>query len=912
MIPYRMNRMPTKHFPVLILALAFLLSACATGNVSMKYEEHSKEVHVLKRMKLYDLLEEKLTESYSSFQEENNLLGLFYRSLDLADFYTYGFVDFTKARTYYTEAEKLNERLKNTVDAQNRYLYDGQNVEIYITEGKHTFLRRYDYKRYQKHIEQKRASIVRSLGGEHFSSDEYLQFEISAAADFYEVVKLDHTNIPPEHFPPFYEKLSAELREYFQDRYRLTEDEKEFFVNYNLAKTLIKYFSPYSLSREQVDIILSHTQKSLGALPDNEKNLDIKAYLFFIEAVCYGLLDRPGQLLGSFNRMQERVDIITENMRIKEEEKEAEKRNAALKGTLAVVATIGAAAAGAGGGNFTSDLLTNAAQVAGGSFMENRYILNRRYSLVAESEYSKKLNIILNINDQLILFDLLSEAYDQKGDADKVIFYGEEAINIINDLRETISSERARITFAERKELIFDRLINNLVKTGDVEKAFKYAENARSRAFVDLLASKKDREYKNKDIERLISKLEQDQLELYRLRSQTNISDSQAHYVNTRSAPESEPGAGAVSKSGQEYSNSIDEIRSLVAIQTNTISDAQKVLDDDSAIIEYYISDDRVFTWVIEKEKHHFRELSVPAARILKDSELLRKRASDPYLAQKRSHKKTLRISNRLYDGLIRPVEFILNKRRVFVVPHKNLHFLPFDVLHDGKEYLVSKAAVTLLPSSTVIQYIRNKNSVQNNAFIIGNPLVEYEEGITPLPHAEVEAGQVREHFENALVLLRGDATKTSFIEYADEFDVVHIAGHAKMEVSDPLQSKIYLAGDGKKPYGALTLDELYSLNMNASLVVLSACETGVAARQNGDELIGLIRGFYFAGSRSIIASLWNVDDRATSQLMSLLYANIEKGLDNAQALQKAKQELLNSPEYASPFFWSAFNYYGM
>jgi CHAT domain-containing protein len=138
----------------------------------------------------------------------------------------------------------------------------------------------------------------------------------------------------------------------------------------------------------------------------------------------------------------------------------------------------------------------------------------------------------------------------------------------------------------------------------------------------------------------------------------------------------------------------------------------------------------------------------------------------------------------------------------------------------------------------------------------------------------------------------------------------VHLATHGELDSADPMASKVFLAQDQANE-GQLLAAELYEILLNASLVTLSACETGLAAVENGDELIGLVRGFFFAGSRSVMASLWQVDDKATKELMSSFYKHL-LATDKMEALRRAKHYLLKTPSFSHPFFWSAFNLYGM
>src|SRR6185295_10092586 len=115
----------------------------------------------------------------------------------------------------------------------------------------------------------------------------------------------------------------------------------------------------------------------------------------------------------------------------------------------------------------------------------------------------------------------------------------------------------------------------------------------------------------------------------------------------------------------------------------------------------------------------------------------------------------------------------------------------------------------------------------------------------------------------DARLLVRKEATETNFKRAGRIFSRIHFATHGKFQADQPLASGLYLAKDGDND-GVLTVGELYSMDLDADLVTLSACETGLGKVANGDDVVGLTRGFLYGGARSVVASLWQVDDRAT------------------------------------------------
>ena len=137
---------------------------------------------------------------------------------------------------------------------------------------------------------------------------------------------------------------------------------------------------------------------------------------------------------------------------------------------------------------------------------------------------------------------------------------------------------------------------------------------------------------------------------------------------------------------------------------------------------------------------------------------------------------------------------------------------------------------------------------------------------------------------------------------------MVHLATHGQFRADAPMESRLLLAPDGEND-GNLTVPEIYGLRLNADLVTLSACETGLGEVAGGDDVIGLTRGFLYAGARSIVSSLWQVPDQATKELMMAFYANLKAGMDNVTAMQLAENQV--RAKYPHPVYWAAFQVTG-
>jgi CHAT domain-containing protein len=188
---------------------------------------------------------------------------------------------------------------------------------------------------------------------------------------------------------------------------------------------------------------------------------------------------------------------------------------------------------------------------------------------------------------------------------------------------------------------------------------------------------------------------------------------------------------------------------------------------------------------------------------------------------------------------------------------------------------------------------------------ILGNP--DLGDAALDLHFAESEARAVSTLSPDSRMMIRREASETNFRKASPSFERLHFATHGKFQAESPLESRLYLAKDGEND-GMLTAGEIYTMSMDTDLVTLSACETGLGKVAGGDDVVGLTRGFLFAGSRSIVASLWSVDDQSTAELMRTFYENLTN-MSKDKALSEAQIRIRKS--FPHPYFWAAFQLTG-
>ncbi|MEG5032506.1 tetratricopeptide repeat protein [Microcoleus sp. AT3-D2] len=278
-----------------------------------------------------------------------------------------------------------------------------------------------------------------------------------------------------------------------------------------------------------------------------------------------------------------------------------------------------------------------------------------------------------------------------------------------------------------------------------------------------------------------------------------------------------------------------------------------------------------------------------------------------------------------LHQLLIDPIASLLPKdpnARVIFIPQGSLFQVPFPALQDASgTYLVQKHTILTAPSIQVLDLTRQqrqklvqKPANSSNALVLGNPTMpsvslfpgEPKQQLSPLPGAEAEAIAIAPLL-NTQAITGAQGTKAAIVQKMPQASIIHLATHGLLDDVRGLGSAIALAPSGSDD-GLLTAEEIFDMKLQASLVVLSACNTG-EGRITGDGVIGLSRALISAGVPSVIVSLWAVPDAPTSELMQSFYQNLQNNPDKAQALRQAM--LTTMKTHPQPRNWAAFTLIG-
>ncbi len=539
----------------------------------------------------------------------------------------------------------------------------------------------------------------------------------------------------------------------------------------------------------------------------------------------------------------------------------------------------------------------------------------------------------------------LARLLSDRGQIEAARDQAEAALRALESLRGTVPGPDLRASLLSGSQERFDFYVDLLMELdrrdpdgGFAAAAFRASERSRARSLAELLTeasfglrsprdpglarSARDNaariSWLQRQLVRALSGARPDHERAERLRRQLAAADTERERLDRE-----------IRTQDPRYA----EIRYPSAADLETV---QRLLDPETAFLEYALGAERSFLFVVTREGLAVRRLA-PAGEILELVRRLRALLEKPGRLVRGQLEDAAR---RAYDLLVAPAADVLEgKQNLLIAPDLDLYYLPFEVLRPAAgDYLITRWAIAYVPSGTVLKSLRSErrgvagtgrrkeyvafaDPVASRAppGIAADELVERGAlGETtvrqwrPLPGARDEVSQVARLFapEDVAVYLGADATEEIIKQdpWVSTARRLHFASHAFVDERRPAYSGLLLSVDpAGTEDGLLQAHEIFDLELAADLVVLSACETGLGKQVEGEGLIGLTRAFMFAGARRIVVSLWPVADRSTEKLMVHLYRNLEAGLDAGAALRGAKLELIREPASSHPYHWAPF-----
>jgi CHAT domain-containing protein len=518
-------------------------------------------------------------------------------------------------------------------------------------------------------------------------------------------------------------------------------------------------------------------------------------------------------------------------------------------------------------------------------------------------ETPRALPLLLNEHELFELYLDLGAGFERQGRIRQAIDQYKNAIEIIEQERAGLGKERTRLSFLEGKEEVYERVIHLLVKVGDPVDAFGYSERARSRNFIDILASETPKFHTSRESAAFNQRQrEQAEVDLAVQRSGLTRFEIDQIRRNARGVQVTPDKALLHSTDDQPLSVEFD---SLTSVTTSSINEISKQLGRDAAMLSFYVADDYTVVFLLQEGNISAWSRSVGRASLQGKVEAFRQLIQENPKDPKNRREQISALSKAGQDFfrlLLQDTTPTIRKPIVYLSPHGPLHYLPFAALHDGSKYLADRFTLLTVPSGTVLTYLGKKPRASTGATVVlANP--DLGDSAFDLPFAEQEADAIKRHRPEAMILKGKDAQEAKLRKLGPKEGVLHFATHGKFTHGRPLDSALLLApGSGED--GTLTAGEIFGLNLPGSLVVLSACETGLSQLATGDEILGLTRAFMYAGVPQLITTLWEIDDQATSELMNELYETL--GIESAPAALRTAQLKIRS-RYPHPFYWAGF-----
>ncbi|MEJ2706928.1 MAG: CHAT domain-containing protein [Anaerolineales bacterium] len=480
-----------------------------------------------------------------------------------------------------------------------------------------------------------------------------------------------------------------------------------------------------------------------------------------------------------------------------------------------------------------------------------------------------------------------------------------------------------RAAFVEDKGRVYEEAVSLCLELALPWRGLEFAERAKSRALLDMLSHRLDlsitaRSPADQPVVEELTRLRRERDQLYRHLDgegfgQRGDTDS---FQEVRLTGESRV---------QQLEKRITELwhkllvhnadyareASLWQVRTEPV---QPYLDEETLLLVYFAIAGRLVVFRVVKEDIRAVRLKVTLDEIQRKLQLLwLNLQSVPRREpqhQARLKRNAQGILQRLYDDLIAPLHLpggngLGPYKHLVVVPHGPLHYLPFQALFDGQTYLLENQEISYLPGASFLRYCAGNGPVRIETSQLHKSLTAIGHSSQDrLPYTVEEALSVAKLWDGQ-ALVEEQATLDAFRGYAPQSEIIHLAAHGDFRPDNPLFSGLAMAD------GWLTTLDVFNLRLNASLVTLSACQTGRSVVGGGDELLGLMRSFLAAGAATLVATLWAVEDRSTAQLMRSFYKNLADGETKGAALRQAQLELLssrnNQQDFTHPYFWAPF-----
>ncbi len=497
-------------------------------------------------------------------------------------------------------------------------------------------------------------------------------------------------------------------------------------------------------------------------------------------------------------------------------------------------------------------------------------------------------------------------AYEKAGLLEKACEYYKKAIRILEDVMSLMTAEESKVSLFEGKILyLYEHLINILHKMKKDEEAYLYVESSRSRALLDMLARggvniRKDvpsayLEEEKKlsgDMRRILAMVEKEA---------AKSKDSSGSAVIAERLAELDRLKKSYNELMRKIGLSNNEYVELKSVKPCGLAEIQKLIPDGAVLLEYFLGGKSTFLFAIDRKEMRVYDLKTDREKLMD----LVVEARQSIMESSEAPDGPKKILAQLYSLLIEPARArIEGKKMLIVVPHRWLHVIPFVALVDSSgSYLVNRYQVVQEPSASAMKLcLEKERSTQKSftGFALGNiSAMNLDDQLSPLPGTLKEVDSVAPLYKNRELFKEKAMTVENLKENAGKTRYLHIATHGVIDSSSPRYSRLIMADN------VLRVSDIFNIPITTDLVTLSACKTGLGPITEGDEVVGLSRAFFYAGTPSLVVTMWSVSDESTAEFMKEFYQSLVKGSSKVEALRDAELTLMK--KYPAPFYWAPF-----
>jgi len=520
------------------------------------------------------------------------------------------------------------------------------------------------------------------------------------------------------------------------------------------------------------------------------------------------------------------------------------------------------------------------------------------------------------------------------------------AIDVIREIRSGFLSEQSKLFLAENEQDIYQLAIGTCYKlyslTGNnhyIKEAFRFAESGKSAVLSEAIQNNTALIQGNvpPDLLDQLNSIDRkswitEEL-LYEEKRKSNPDKAKIDKWNQELFELGEKKSVQIDNVEKEY----PEYFKLKNNQSFTdIKQIQKHLSRHDVLIEYCLQKESLYTFVISNTNYQLYHQQIDSS-FYNSIDTLIKHFNDNNFSK---HNNTIfesfkRTSFSLYQRLIAPIVSEIKGKQLIVIPDGCFAYIPFETLisenklyktikYNRLPYLLLDYAISYSYSANLLfDNNRDRNRAEHKLIAFApdykvtgvqiNPFSEtrqqYREKLYPLKGIKEEAKNVSELLHGN-VFLDQDASELNFKKLAGNYDILHLAMHTILNDNDPMFSKmVFSQSEDTLEDGFLNTYEVYNLQLNSRMAVLSSCNTGSGFLNKGEGVMSLARGFIYAGCPSIIMTLWTVEDKSGTQLMTRFYKNLKLGRNKAKAARLAKIDFLNNadPLKSHPYYWSGY-----